>query len=201
MYKEYRRHCKTIPRQFNVGDAFLWKEKHRPFVFNLGTQERPGRYATYQAIEKALMSMMSQADIEGIKTIAIPRIGSGYGGLEWKKVSEVIEKVFENWSGILFVYEEYQAEKDSDLLYSWEGHIILDPKMQIIRIVFGILAIFPIALLINHIFFSPAYYGEDSLAEMAYMIFGVPILIFNFWVWGATNTIEFYFFGNKDDNI
>jgi len=59
----------------------------------------------------------------------------------------------------------------------------------------GILAIIPLNLLINHIFFQPFYYGEDSLSEMAFMTVGVPILIFNLWVLGAPKTIEFYFFG------
>ncbi|HSA98453.1 MAG TPA: macro domain-containing protein [Candidatus Nitrosotenuis sp.] len=110
MFNEYRRRCKAKPRQFNVGDAFLWKEKNKPFVFNLGTQEAPGRHATYQAVEQALANMMSQVDAEGITSIAIPRIGAGYGGLKWEKVRKVIEKVFEEWSGNLFVYEGYQPE-------------------------------------------------------------------------------------------
>jgi len=110
MFKEYRHRCTARPRQFNVGDAFLWKEKDKPFVFNLGTQESPGPHATYQAIEKSLSNMVSQTDHEGIKSIAIPKIGSGYGGLEWEKVRAVIEKVFEQWSGNLFVYEEYESE-------------------------------------------------------------------------------------------
>jgi O-acetyl-ADP-ribose deacetylase (regulator of RNase III) len=108
MFSEYRRRCKTKPRQFNLGDAFLWKEKNKPFVFNLGTQERPGPYATYQAIETALVSMISQAENEGITST--PRIGSGYGGLEWEKVREVIENVLEKWPHNLFVYEGYQPE-------------------------------------------------------------------------------------------
>ncbi len=110
MFNEYRRRCKAKPREFNAGDAFLWREKDKPFVFNLGTQESPGRHATYQAVEKALHNMMSQADIEGITSIAVPRIGAGYGGLKWGKVREVVEKVFEKWSGDLFVYEGYQPE-------------------------------------------------------------------------------------------
>jgi O-acetyl-ADP-ribose deacetylase (regulator of RNase III) len=110
MFNEYRHRCKTTPRQFNLGDAFLWKEKEKPFVFNLGTQESPGRHATYQAVEKALLNMMRQADVEGITSIAIPRIGAGYGGLNWEKVREVIEKGFEKWSGDLFVYEGYKPE-------------------------------------------------------------------------------------------
>jgi O-acetyl-ADP-ribose deacetylase (regulator of RNase III) len=39
MYTEYRRLCKAQPRQFNPGDAWLWKAEGQPWVFNLATQE------------------------------------------------------------------------------------------------------------------------------------------------------------------
>jgi hypothetical protein len=38
------------------------------------------------------------------------RIGSGYGGLSWRKVRAIIERVFTDWPGTLIVYEEYVAE-------------------------------------------------------------------------------------------
>ena len=108
MYGEYRRRCKANPRQFNLGDSFLWREKDNPWVFNLGTQERYWRArASYEAIEAALEKMKRQAYEEGIRTVAIPQIGTGYGGLSWKKVRTIIEQVFDDWSGMLYVYEEY----------------------------------------------------------------------------------------------
>jgi O-acetyl-ADP-ribose deacetylase (regulator of RNase III) len=108
MYEEYRRRCKADPRAFNLGDSFLWKSDDQPWVFNLGTQEQywHGR-ASYDAIETALITMRQQADSEGIKTIAVPRIGVGYGGLSWKKVRAIIEQVFADWAGTLYVYETY----------------------------------------------------------------------------------------------
>jgi O-acetyl-ADP-ribose deacetylase (regulator of RNase III) len=36
MFVEYRRRCKAEPREFNLGDAFLWKSPDKPWVFNLG---------------------------------------------------------------------------------------------------------------------------------------------------------------------
>src|SRR3954469_2974343 len=39
MHDEYRRRCKAQPRQFNLGDCWLWKADSQPWVFNLGTQE------------------------------------------------------------------------------------------------------------------------------------------------------------------
>src|SRR5207248_2480180 len=63
MYEEYRRRCKAQPRDFNLGDAWLWKAEGPPWVFNLGTQEGYWRArARYEAIEAALKSMLPQAD-------------------------------------------------------------------------------------------------------------------------------------------
>jgi O-acetyl-ADP-ribose deacetylase (regulator of RNase III) len=108
MFEEYRRRCKVVPRQFNLGDVFLWKEESKPWVFNLGTQEGYWRArASYEAIEVALAKMRKLAGEETIQRIAIPQIGTGYGGLSWKKVRAIVEKVFGDWSGMLIVYEEY----------------------------------------------------------------------------------------------
>src|SRR3954469_11966600 len=112
MYAEYRRRCKAQPRAFNLGDAWLWKADDKPCVFNLGTQEGVWRArASYEAIETALKSLREQADREGITSIAIPRIGVGYGGLSWKKVRAIVERVFADWPGILVVYEEFVPEE------------------------------------------------------------------------------------------
>jgi O-acetyl-ADP-ribose deacetylase (regulator of RNase III) len=113
MYEEYRRRCKAQPHEFNLGDAFLWREEGKPAVFNLGTQE--GYWhdrATYEAIEASLTSMRRQAESEDIPSIALPRIGAGYGGLSWNKVKAVIEQVFKDWKGKLYVYEEFQPEEE-----------------------------------------------------------------------------------------
>jgi O-acetyl-ADP-ribose deacetylase (regulator of RNase III) len=113
MYEEYRRRCKAQPRRFNLGDAWLWKADDRPWVFNLGTQEGYWRArASYEAIETALAKMRKKANCEGIKSIAIPRIGVGYGGLSWKKVRALVEKVFTDWAGTLYIYEKYAPEED-----------------------------------------------------------------------------------------
>lgn len=110
MYAAYRQRCKASPRQFNPGDVFLWKADDQPWVFNLATQEDYWRSrATYDAIERALRAMRAQADAEGIASIAMPRIGAGHGGLSWANVRVVIERVFADWTGSLYVYETFQA--------------------------------------------------------------------------------------------
>jgi O-acetyl-ADP-ribose deacetylase (regulator of RNase III) len=111
MFAEYRRRCKATPREFNLGDVMLWQGHKQPWVFNLGTQEGTWRArASYEAIEAALRNMREQADGEAITSIAVPRIGTGYGGLSWRKVRAIIEGVFEDWLGTLYVYEEFASE-------------------------------------------------------------------------------------------
>ena len=111
MYEEYRRRCKADPREFNPGDVFFWQADEKPSVFNLATQEDYWRSrATYEAVEQTLTRMRHMADAEGIDSIAIPRIGAGYGGLSWKKVKAIIDRVYSEWSGMLYVYDEFQPE-------------------------------------------------------------------------------------------
>lgn len=110
MFEEYRSRCKATPPRFALGSAFLWREPARPAVFNLGTQPRPGRGATYEAVETALRAMRATADAVGVASIAMPRIAAGYGGLSWKKVKVLIETVFGDWTGSVYVYEEFREE-------------------------------------------------------------------------------------------
>lgn len=121
MYDAYRARCRAEPRQFNLGDAWLWREEGRPAVFNLGTQEHYWRArASYEAIATALASMREQADAAGITTIALPRIGVGYGGLSWPKVRALIEGAFGDWSGTVYVYETFTAEANTTAAVSGE---------------------------------------------------------------------------------
>ena len=116
MFEEYRWRCKAKPRQFNLGDAWLWKADGQPWVFNLGTQEGFWRVrASYEAIETALEDMKKQAIKEKIASIAMPRIGTGYGGLSWKKVRAIVERVLGDWPETLYVYEEFVPAKANSL--------------------------------------------------------------------------------------
>lgn len=109
MYTAYRQRCLARPRQFNLGDVFLWKDG-QPWVFNLATQERygHGQQASYEAIAEALRAMRQLADQEDIRSIAMPRIGAGLGGGGWDAVRVLIEQAFADWPGVLYVFETYQ---------------------------------------------------------------------------------------------
>ena len=52
-----------------------------------------------------------QADEDGVDSIAIPRIGAGYGGLPWRMVRPIVETVFKDWPGTLYIYEEFVPDR------------------------------------------------------------------------------------------
>jgi O-acetyl-ADP-ribose deacetylase (regulator of RNase III) len=112
MFEEYRRRCKVKPREFNPGDVFLYKAREgKPWVFNLATQEGYWRSrATYEAVEQALRRMRELADLEGITSVAMPRIGAGMGGLSWRRVRDLIERVLGDWTGTAYVYDTFVPE-------------------------------------------------------------------------------------------
>jgi O-acetyl-ADP-ribose deacetylase (regulator of RNase III) len=58
-------------------------------------------------VEQALVIMRALAEEECVSSIAVPRIGVGYGGLSWRRVREIVERAFANWAGALYIYEEY----------------------------------------------------------------------------------------------
>ena len=73
--------------------------------------------------------------------------------------------------------------------------------MKIFRIVVGVLAIIPVAMLVDSLFLHPANYGLGSLGDLVYPVFGVPILILNMWAWEHPEIIEFFFFGKDKPPI
>ncbi len=69
--------------------------------------------------------------------------------------------------------------------------------MKTFRIVLGILAVIPLALLMDKLFFRPELYCDNCLGTYAYMVLGVPILIFNIWAWIHPEILEASFLGKK----
>jgi O-acetyl-ADP-ribose deacetylase (regulator of RNase III) len=64
-------------------------------VFNLITKNLVFHKPTYETMRSALEKMKEICDEEGIKKIAMPRIGSGIDGLDWIHVREIVCDVFD----------------------------------------------------------------------------------------------------------
>jgi O-acetyl-ADP-ribose deacetylase (regulator of RNase III) len=102
MYQAYRRECNE--GRFRPGDVFVWEADERT-IFNLGTQPVPGPSARLSYIEAALRQAVRIAESKAIPVIGMPRIGAGYGGLQWTDVRLVLESIGAESRVLLLVYK------------------------------------------------------------------------------------------------
>lgn len=96
-YGEYYNHSTFL---WDCGDHFisasLAPALYIDNVFNLVTKQFYYNKPTYKSLRRALEHMKGKCDIEGIKKIAMPKIGCGLDKLEWEKVSIIIKDVFKD---------------------------------------------------------------------------------------------------------
>lgn len=95
MYEAYHEACKSgalLP-----GGVFPWREVDKHIhVMNIASQEKPGANASYDLLVSGVKIALEWCDTYGLKTLALPRIGSGIGGLDEKVVEAILTALAEN---------------------------------------------------------------------------------------------------------
>lgn len=65
-------------------------------VFNLVLKKNPIKKAKYKRLRNCLKDMRDIMEENLITKVAMPKIGCGHEGLDWERVREIIEEVFED---------------------------------------------------------------------------------------------------------
>lgn len=110
MAKDFRHYCHA--QNPKAGGAWLWAGPERVIV-NLMTQEaaaneksHPGK-ASEKNVGHALKALRKIIEDEEIKSIALPRLATGVGGMDWAKVESLIDKHLGDLGIPVIVYETY----------------------------------------------------------------------------------------------
>lgn len=95
MHVAYQQLCRAEREQL-LGRVMSWPTE--PFydyrwLYNLFTQDLPGPDARLDAVRSSVTKMLTHAERNHVRTIALPRIGCGIGGLVWEDVAAVLEEV------------------------------------------------------------------------------------------------------------
>lgn len=111
MSRDFRHWChQATPKP---GSVWLWSGVGNHRIFCLLTQEpakghgHPGR-ATIENVNHCLHELKRQVEREGITSLALPRIATGVGGLDWKEVHKLIHHHLESLAIPVYVYVNYQ---------------------------------------------------------------------------------------------
>ena len=113
MHKDFHHWCKTSHP--GTGEAWMWGAAGNVRIVNLLTQEgghdhgsKPGK-ASAKSVGDALRSLAKMAAKEGFTSIALPRLATGVGGLQWEEVAPLLEKRLADIGIPVYVYTEYHA--------------------------------------------------------------------------------------------
>lgn len=69
--------------------------KDARWIYNCATQVSQGPNANYTLVALTAHHMLAHAQKNGVKSIGIPTIGCGIGGLEWPRVEYIYKSVFQ----------------------------------------------------------------------------------------------------------
>jgi O-acetyl-ADP-ribose deacetylase (regulator of RNase III) len=119
MYKDFRHYCQTSHPK--AGELWVWSGVGGR-VANLMTQEaayghgeRPGK-ATLSNVRHCLKALHQLLEQEGVESLAISRLATGVGGLEWDEVKPLVEEYLGNLTNTrVYVYETYVASQSGEV--------------------------------------------------------------------------------------
>src|SRR5271166_5039653 len=92
-YAAYEAACKRGDVQ--IGEMFVFRREKNPrFIINFPTKRHWKRKSKIEDIESGLKALIQVVKKEHIKSIAVPPLGCGNGGLDWEQVRPLIEGAF-----------------------------------------------------------------------------------------------------------
>ncbi len=111
MHKDFHHWCHQ--HHPKPGEAWLWGGPENVRIVNLLTQEGgyehgalPGK-ATVKNVRNSLKALAKMVKKESLTSLALPRLATGVGGLEWDDVWPLIEEYLGNLDIPVYVYTEF----------------------------------------------------------------------------------------------
>lgn len=106
-FKLYSIACKN--KTIDIGHLLVSEDESllsgKKIIVNFPTKTNWRLPSEYEYIEKGLTALVKVIKERNIKSIAIPPLGSGNGGLDWNRVKQLIEKHLSEIGCDVFVFE------------------------------------------------------------------------------------------------
>lgn len=113
-FKAYHQAYKN--QELEIGKLFVTTDRNVNFgekvIINFPTKKDWRKPSEYEYIEKGLQDLLGIIEKYNLKSIAIPPLGAGNGGLEWEKVKKIINSYLENVNVEILVYEPTNLIKE-----------------------------------------------------------------------------------------
>jgi O-acetyl-ADP-ribose deacetylase (regulator of RNase III) len=118
MAKDFRHYCQVShPKS---GEIWTWAGADGKRVVNLMTQEapkskqsHPGKATTHN-VNLALRHLRKLSEEEGFTSIALPKLATGVGGLDWAEVQPLIDNHLNDLDIPIYLYTSYEKGKAAE---------------------------------------------------------------------------------------
>lgn len=111
MHKDFHHWCHL--QHPKPGSAWIWSGAGGARIINLITQEgghghgsRPGK-ASVSSVNHALRALKKVIAAERLSSVALPRLATGVGGLEWTHVRPLISNQLGDVDARIYVYTKF----------------------------------------------------------------------------------------------
>lgn len=118
MVKDFRHYCQV--NHPKPGEVWTWGGTGGQRIVNLLTQEpakskrsHPGK-ATLHNVNLVLKKLRELILDENFSSVALPRLATGVGGLDWQAVHERIEQYLGDLDVPIYLYETYQPDESAE---------------------------------------------------------------------------------------
>lgn len=186
-YRLYREACKR--HELSVGNMFITEDSSllhgRKLIINFPTKIHWRYPSKYDYISEGLKSLKKEIVLRGLKSVAIPPLGSHNGGLDWHTVRKMIFRELEDLDCDIYLYEPDQAIAER----MKAERVKLTPARAMLLLMFGKMvgtgefaSVFAAEKLIYFmqrfggkdffkIDFQPYYYGPYSGGKIAHVLY------------------------------
>ncbi len=103
MFKDYQRACREDT--LRPGALHVWKNLTGEWIINFPTKRDWREPSRYEDILAGLQALRSYLKEQGPVSVALPALGCGHGGLDWDRVSSMIEDNLGDLDASIFVFQ------------------------------------------------------------------------------------------------
>ncbi len=132
-FNAYEQACRR--REVDPGRMFVFSTGqmlHPRYIINFPTKKHWIGRSRYEYIESGLKALVSEIQERGIHSVAIPPLGCGLGGLDWRIVRPMIEKAFSQLPDVhVLIFEPAGAPPANEMPVATK-----EPRMTLARALF-----------------------------------------------------------------